>query len=237
MILPLGSPRAVATRYAHASAPARQASPTCSRGCPSRSRSCRCSSQRACCFHRYAHSRPSVAGESPNRWASARRTRPAALRQRNRVAAPWSPLALLPWPSPRHMLAAVTRPAIRTRCRRRRSPSSRQPWATTTRDIAATHRSLRPPSPLSSRLTRGTSSSATRSWNCRWIGLCTADQRFTFLRPFRAGDVVIATVAIDKVRIRAGSELVSATVDMSDRDGEPICTAQATFYHAREGLA
>jgi acyl dehydratase len=63
------------------------------------------------------------------------------------------------------------------------------------------------------------------------------DQRFTFLRPFRAGDVVIATVTIDKVRIRAGSELVSATVELSSRDGEQICSSQATFYHAREVLA
>ena len=63
------------------------------------------------------------------------------------------------------------------------------------------------------------------------------DQRFTFLRPFRAGDAVIAKVTIDKVRVRAGSELISATVDMSGRDGEQICSAQATFYHAREALA
>jgi N-terminal half of MaoC dehydratase len=63
------------------------------------------------------------------------------------------------------------------------------------------------------------------------------DQRFTFLRPFQAGDLVIAKVTIDKVRVRAGSELISATVDMSGRDGEEICTAQATFYHAREALA
>ena len=63
------------------------------------------------------------------------------------------------------------------------------------------------------------------------------DQRFTFFRPIRAGDVVIATLAIDKVRVRAGSELVSATVDLSSRDGEQICSSQATFYHTREALA
>ena len=63
------------------------------------------------------------------------------------------------------------------------------------------------------------------------------DQRFTFFRPFRAGDVVIATVTIDKVRVRSGSELVSAVVDMSSRDGDQICSSQATFYHAREALA
>jgi acyl dehydratase len=61
-----------------------------------------------------------------------------------------------------------------------------------------------------------------------------ADQRYTFLQPLRAGDVVIATLVIDKVRIRQGSELVSATVNISDRDAEPVCTAQATFLHARE---
>jgi acyl dehydratase len=59
------------------------------------------------------------------------------------------------------------------------------------------------------------------------------DQRFTFFRPFRAGDVVIATMTIDRVRIRAGSELISATVDMSGRDGDQICSAQATFSHVR----
>jgi acyl dehydratase len=63
------------------------------------------------------------------------------------------------------------------------------------------------------------------------------DQRFTFFRPLRAGDVVIATAMIDKVRIRAGSELISATVEIGGRDAEPICTAQATFYHAREAAA
>jgi acyl dehydratase len=63
------------------------------------------------------------------------------------------------------------------------------------------------------------------------------DQRFTFFRPLRAGDVVIATAMIDKVRIRAGSELISATVEIAGRDAEPICTAQATFSHAREAAA
>jgi acyl-coenzyme A thioesterase PaaI-like protein len=34
--------------------------------------------------------------------------------------------------------------------------------------------------------------------------------------------------------LRAGSELISATVDITGRDTELICTAQATFSHARE---
>ena len=60
------------------------------------------------------------------------------------------------------------------------------------------------------------------------------DQRFTFMRPLHAGDVVIATAMIDKVRVRSGSEIISATVEMASHDGEPICTARATFAHARE---
>jgi acyl-coenzyme A thioesterase PaaI-like protein len=39
------------------------------------------------------------------------------------------------------------------------------------------------------------------------------------------------------VRVRSGSELISATVDITSRDGEPICMAQATFAHAREAAA
>ena len=45
-----------------------------------------------------------------------------------------------------------------------------------------------------------------------------ADQRFSFVRPLRTGDMVIATLTIDKVRVRAGSELFSATVDISSMD-------------------
>jgi hypothetical protein len=63
------------------------------------------------------------------------------------------------------------------------------------------------------------------------------DQRFTFMRPLHAGDVVIATVKIDKVRVRSGSELISATVDITSREGEPVCSVQATFAHAREAAA
>jgi N-terminal half of MaoC dehydratase len=59
-------------------------------------------------------------------------------------------------------------------------------------------------------------------------------QRFTFMRALRAGDVVNATVTIDKVRVRAGSELITSTVEIAGPDGEPICSAQATFHHVRE---
>ena len=103
-------------------------------------------------------------------------------------------------------------------------------------DIAASRRSLRPPLPLSSPRRRGASCSATRSWNCRWSELCTAisASRSSDVPRRRRGD---RDSDHRQSAVRAGSELVSATVDMSGRDGEQICSSQATFYHAREALA
>ena len=63
------------------------------------------------------------------------------------------------------------------------------------------------------------------------------DQRFTYVRPLRPGDVITATLTIDKVRVRAGSEIISASLAVQTVDAEPICTAKATFFHAREVAA
>ena len=60
------------------------------------------------------------------------------------------------------------------------------------------------------------------------------DQRFRFARPLRAGDVITATLTIDKVRVRAGSEIISTSVLVATTAGEEICTAGATFFHSRE---
>ena len=59
------------------------------------------------------------------------------------------------------------------------------------------------------------------------------DQRFDYDRPLMAGDEVSATLTIDKVRVRAGSEIISASVAITDRSGETVCTAAATFVHSR----
>jgi len=60
------------------------------------------------------------------------------------------------------------------------------------------------------------------------------DQRFRFARPLRAGDLITATLTIDKVRVRAGSEIISSSVLVATTGGEEICTAEATFFHSRE---
>ena len=63
------------------------------------------------------------------------------------------------------------------------------------------------------------------------------DQRFDYRAPLRAGDVVQATLTIDKVRIRAGSEIISCSVAIAGVGGEDRCTATATFVHSRTAAA
>jgi acyl dehydratase len=58
-------------------------------------------------------------------------------------------------------------------------------------------------------------------------------QRFAFRDPLRAGDVVQATLTIDKVRVRAGTEIISSSVVIAGVDGAERCTATATFVHTR----
>ena len=60
-----------------------------------------------------------------------------------------------------------------------------------------------------------------------------ADQRFDYRDPVRAGDVVSATLTIDKVRVRAGSEIISSSVVISGANGVERVTAAATFVHSR----
>jgi acyl dehydratase len=63
------------------------------------------------------------------------------------------------------------------------------------------------------------------------------DQRFDYREPLRAGDVVSATLTIDKVRERAGSEVISSSVVVNGADGLERLTATATFVHSRTAAA
>lgn len=60
-----------------------------------------------------------------------------------------------------------------------------------------------------------------------------ADQRFTFLHPLRAGDVVEAQLRIDKVRNRGNLDIVKVAVELTV-DGELRCTATSTLMHTRK---
>ena len=63
------------------------------------------------------------------------------------------------------------------------------------------------------------------------------DQRFDYTVALRAGDVVRPTLTIDKVRVRAGSEIISCSVVIRSIDGVERCTATATFVHSRTAAA
>jgi acyl dehydratase len=58
-----------------------------------------------------------------------------------------------------------------------------------------------------------------------------ADQRFDYVRPLRAGDVVRAVLSIDKVRVRGEVDIIGVSVQVTAVDGERVCSAASTFYH------
>ena len=59
------------------------------------------------------------------------------------------------------------------------------------------------------------------------------DQRLTFARPLREGDLVEATATIDKVRNRGDIDLVTLSVALSV-DGDQVCVATSSLMHTRE---
>ena len=61
-----------------------------------------------------------------------------------------------------------------------------------------------------------------------------ADQRFSYVRPLRAGDRVTATLTIEKVRARGTTEIVSCSIEVHDQGGDVTCTAASTLVHSRE---
>lgn len=60
-----------------------------------------------------------------------------------------------------------------------------------------------------------------------------AEQGFRYVRPFRPGDLVTATLTIDKVRQRGNLDWVGVCVALSV-DGAEVCTATSTLLHTRE---
>jgi acyl dehydratase len=55
------------------------------------------------------------------------------------------------------------------------------------------------------------------------------DQKFTYVRPVRAGDRLQVTVSVDNIRSAAGNDLVTIRADVATTEGEPICASYATL--------
>lgn len=60
-----------------------------------------------------------------------------------------------------------------------------------------------------------------------------ADQTFTFHRPLKPGDAVVAQLSIEKVRNRGNLDMVTILVDLLV-DGDVACEARSTLMHTRE---
>lgn len=61
-----------------------------------------------------------------------------------------------------------------------------------------------------------------------------ADQRFDYTRPLRAGDEVVATLVIVKVRNRGATDMITILVEIETTSGDPVCSATSTLLHTRE---
>jgi acyl dehydratase len=60
------------------------------------------------------------------------------------------------------------------------------------------------------------------------------DQRFTYTRPVEAGDELTATLTVDTLRQIGGADIIGTRSEITDADGEPVCTALATLVHRSE---
>jgi hypothetical protein len=64
-----------------------------------------------------------------------------------------------------------------------------------------------------------------------------ADQRFTWERHLRVGDLVQAQLRIDKVRLRGAAAFITISVQLSTTADEPLCVATSTLVHTAEVAA
>jgi acyl dehydratase len=55
------------------------------------------------------------------------------------------------------------------------------------------------------------------------------EQRFSYVRPIRAGDALSVVVTVESVRSVAGNDIVTTKAEVSTVDGEPVLTAYSTL--------
>lgn len=60
------------------------------------------------------------------------------------------------------------------------------------------------------------------------------DQRFTYVRPVVVGDDLVATLTVDTLRQIGGADIIGTRTVITDKGGEPVCTAFATLVHRGE---
>ena len=55
------------------------------------------------------------------------------------------------------------------------------------------------------------------------------EQRFTYSRPLRAGDVIVATSTIESIKSTGSMSMLVTATDLLTVDGEHVCTARSTI--------
>jgi len=62
------------------------------------------------------------------------------------------------------------------------------------------------------------------------------DQKFSYRRPLRVGDVLTSTLTVAGVRQIGGNDIIATTSTLRDEAGEVVCETSATLVH-RGGAA
>lgn len=57
------------------------------------------------------------------------------------------------------------------------------------------------------------------------------EQRFTYQRPVRPGDVLTAQLSVESVRSMGGADFIRTVTEIGDAAGEQVVTAWATLIH------
>ncbi|MBO0804468.1 MAG: MaoC family dehydratase N-terminal domain-containing protein [Nocardiopsaceae bacterium] len=55
------------------------------------------------------------------------------------------------------------------------------------------------------------------------------EQSFTYSRPLRAGDVIVATTTIESIRSKGSLSMLTTATDLATVGGEHVCTARSTI--------
>jgi acyl dehydratase len=57
------------------------------------------------------------------------------------------------------------------------------------------------------------------------------DQKFSYERPVRPGDVLTATLTVSSLRQIAGADIIGTTSEITDESGSVVCATSATLVH------
>lgn len=57
------------------------------------------------------------------------------------------------------------------------------------------------------------------------------EQRFAYTRPITVGDNLTATLTVSSLRQVAGNDIIGTTSEITDENGDLVCTATATLVH------